>query len=278
MVPESRAGQQLKRIALIGCGGIALDIVTAVKRRPLEIPLQITGALARPATLEEACVRLNGVTVSCDIKAILAPGVDLVVEVASQAAVREYGDTILRSGVDLMIVSVGALADEVLLTRLKDAAIRGQSQIIVPPGAMGAIDILAAHRLGGLHRVVYRSIKPIAAWLGTRAVELVDLEKLVTPKVFFSGDARNATTIFPQNANVAATIALAGVGFDNTIVELVADPTTKCNRHELHFESEIGRVDTSFESIASKSNPKTSALTALSVLRSLMNQCSWLRI
>ncbi len=49
---------------------------------------------------------------------------------------------------------------------------------------------------------------------------------MTQPTVFFSGSAREAALNFSANANVAATIALCGIGMDATQVQLVVDPNT----------------------------------------------------
>jgi aspartate dehydrogenase len=77
--------------------------------------------------------------------------------------------------------------------------------------------------------------------------------------------------MYPQNANVAATVALAGVGFEKTEVELVADPEAPGNVHEIEVEGAAGRFAISLQGRPSRLNPKTSALTAFSVARTLIN-------
>ena len=101
------------------------------------------------------------------------------------------------------------------------------------PGAVGGLDILSAVKLSGLGHVVYTSRKPPSAWRGTPAEQTVDLDGLTKAHVFFEGDAAQAATAFPQNANVAATIALKGAGFAATKVQLIADPEVSGNVHEL---------------------------------------------
>jgi aspartate dehydrogenase len=186
--------------------------------------------------------------------------------------VQEYGAAVLRHGIDLMVVSTGALANAAVYDTLKQAAIEGHARLMIPAGAIGGLDVVGALRLGGLKRVVYRSVKPARAWKGTKAEQFADLDNLTAPCVFYRGSARAAALAFPQNANVAATIALAGVGFDDTDVELIADPDRKTNEHQIQVEGHVGRASLVIESQPSRSNPKTSALTALSVFRALVNE------
>jgi aspartate dehydrogenase len=127
-------------------------------------------------------------------------------------------------------------------------------------------------RLGGLRQLRYRGIKPPLAWRGSPAENQVDLDHLSCRTVLFEGTARAAALAFPQNANVAATIALAGLGFDATRVELVADPTAVQNTHEIEAKGATGNFHLRIEGVASASNPKTSSLTALSVARALVNE------
>jgi aspartate dehydrogenase len=89
--------------------------------------------------------------------------------------------------------------------------------------------------------------------------------------VLYRGTAGEAALLYPQNANVAAAVALAGLGFEKTEVELVADPEAPGNVHEIEAEGAAGRFAIQLQGKPSRSNPKTSALAALSVARALIN-------
>src|SRR5262245_47299397 len=173
---------------------------------------------------------------------------------------------------DCLIISVGALADPALLARLKDAAHAGESRILLPAGAIGGLDAIAAMRVAGLTSVRYRSRKPPAAWRGTPAERQIDLGALTQPTVLYKGIAGEAALLYPQNANVAAAVALAGLGFDATEVELVADPGAPGNVHEIEAEGAAGRFAIQLQGKPSRTNPKTSALAAMSVARALLNR------
>src|SRR5581483_118116 len=193
-------------------------------------------------------------------------------EVAGQAAVAEHVEKVLRGGIDCLVISVGALADPALFGRLKAAAQAGGSRLLLPAGAIGGIDAIAAMRLGGLSTVRYRSRKPPAAWRGSPAEKVADLDGLKSRTVLYRGTAGEAALLYPQNANVAAAVALAGLGFDATEVELVADPEAPGNVHEIEAEGAGGRFAIQLQGKPSRTNPKTSALAALSVARALLNE------
>jgi len=179
---------------------------------------------------------------------------------------------VLASGIDCLVISVGALADAALLAKLKSAAREGKSRILLPPGAIGGIDALAAMRLSGLTSVRYRSRKPPLAWRGSVAERVADLGTLAKPTLLYKGTAGEAALLYPQNANVAAAVALAGLGFEATQVELVADPGAGGNIHEIEAEGAAGRFAIALAGKPSRTNPKTSALAALSVARALLNE------
>jgi aspartate dehydrogenase len=258
-------------VGLIGCGGIAQDVVAALRASPAN-GVRIVGALARPGRGDQARSRLGDVTIVETLAALLACRPALVAEVAGQSAVAEHGEAVLRSGVDCLVISVGALAEPKLLARLKDAARSGNSRILLPAGAIGGIDAIAAMRVAGLTAVRYRSRKPPAAWRGSPAERVVDLGALKQRTVLYKGTAGEAALLYPQNANVAAAVALAGLGFDATEVELVADPDAPGNVHEIEAEGTAGRFAIQLEGKPSRSNPKTSALAAMSVARALLNE------
>jgi aspartate dehydrogenase len=101
--------------------------------------------------------------------------------------------------------------------------------------------------------------------------KVADLDKLSARTVLYRGTAGEAALLYPQNANVAAAVALAGLGFEATEVELVADPEAPGNVHEIEAEGAAGRFAIQLQGKPSRTNPKTSALAALSVARALIN-------
>jgi aspartate dehydrogenase len=256
-------------VALIGYGGIAQDTVAAL--RAAGGGIKTIGALCRPGRAAKARAALPGIDVVESLGELLARKPDIVAEVAGQQAVAEHGPEVLRRGFDLLVISIGALAEPALLHRLKEAAQEGNSRIVLPAGAIGGLDAIAAMRAGGLDTVRYRSRKPPAAWRGSPAEKVADLDKLTTRTVLYRGNAGEAALLYPQNANVAAAVALAGLGFEKTEVELVADPAAPGNVHEIEAEGAAGRFAISLQGKPSRTNPKTSALAALSVARALLN-------
>jgi aspartate dehydrogenase len=255
---------------LIGYGGIAQDVVAAL--RAAGEGDMIVGALCRPGRAAKARAALGGIDVVESLADLMARRPTIVAEVAGQPAVVEHCEAVLRGGTDCLIISVGALAKRPLLARLKDAAQAGGSRILLPAGAIGGIDAVAAMRLAGLTSVRYRSRKPPAAWRGSPAEKVVDLATLTQRAVLYKGTAGEAALLYPQNANVAAAVALAGLGFDATEVELVADPDAPGNVHEIEAEGAAGRFAIQLQGKPSRSNPKTSALAAMSVARALLNE------
>jgi aspartate dehydrogenase len=192
------------------------------------------------------------------------PMADVVVEVAGHGALAQYGVAALKQGSDLVITSIGALADQALWLSLQQAATR--SKILLPAGAVAGIDALAAARLGGLDQVRYSSRKPPAS--------LSDTLPLDRESVVFEGNARDAALQFPKNANVAATIALAGIGFEKTEVRIIADPALTQNVHVLEATGNFGTFTMTIAGRPLPGNPKSSSLTAMSLLRCVENRQS----
>jgi aspartate dehydrogenase len=126
----------------------------------------------------------------------------------------------------------------------------------------------------GIDSVEHRIVKPPGAWRDTPAEELCDLDRLEEPAVFFSASAREAADAFPKNANVAMTTALAGIGPDRTRISLVADPGASTNRHEIAAEGAFGTLSVVIANNPLPGNPKSSAMAALNLARSIRNRVS----
>jgi aspartate dehydrogenase len=258
-----------QRIALIGFGAMGRSLVRMLATHGDSV--HCVAVLQRPGTPAGAGWPEGAERVET-VAALLAQRPDLVVECAGHAALQQHGAEVLAAGTDLLVAAVGALADAALEQRLRAAAQAGHAQVLVPAGALGALDILSAARLAGLTQVDYLSHKPARAWKGTPAEQLCALDTLTAPTVFYEGTAREAALRFPQNANVAAAVALAGAGFEATRVRLMADPAAEGNRHVLHAEGAFGHFDFAVTGQVLPDNPKTSMLAPASLARGILNR------
>ncbi len=258
-------------IALIGHGAIAAAVAQHLRR---EDGIALVCGLCRPG--RDAAARAvfgEGAVIVTDVAAIPAP-VTLAVDCAGHPGLRAHGPALLSRGIDVLTVSNGALADADFALALDAAAKAGGGRLRLLSGAIGAVDVLAAASVGGLERVVYTGRKPPAGWKGSAAEDALDLDALTEATVHFEGSAREAALRYPKNANVAATIALAGIGMDETQVRLIADPTRAGNRHEIEAQGAFGRFDFTIDGNALPGNPASSALTAMSVVRAVRDLVS----
>lgn len=282
----------------------------------------------------------------CEVNSLqeLLEASDVVVEAAGHDALREHGCEVRAAGVDLLVVSAGALADEELYQDLLVAGGRQASaepagiatpesaaetlknpqdsaapqseltpqstagKLYITTGAIGGFDTLKAVALAGaINRVEMTSRKPAAnlvqPWMDEalrkkllaeasgkgkaantgkageegrqsrveEATREADARKAnaTSEIIAFSGPAREACRLFPQSANVCATLSLATLGFDKTHVTMIGDPVRKRVRHEIRVEADSGIYEFAFENVTSPNNPKTSAIVPYAVLRGL---------
>ncbi|MDY0748086.1 aspartate dehydrogenase [Paucibacter sp. R3-3] len=255
------------RLALVGCGAIGSALLELIHG---DAGLQVVAiVLPHGAPRCEAAQRL--VPHALQVESVPTSGIDLVVEAAGHAAIEQQVLPALRRGIPCIIASVGALSAPGLAEGLDAAARSGHTQVQLIAGAIGAIDALAAARLGGLDLVRYTGRKPVHAWTGTPAEQAFELGALKGPVVIFEGSAREAAARYPKNANVAATVSLAGLGLDGTTVRLIADPGVQENIHTVEAQGAFGSFELVMRNKALAGNPKTSALTVYSAVRAVRN-------
>ncbi len=255
------------KVGVIGYGAIAQFVAQALPA----INAQLALIIARPGRFDAARTALGS-----DIKVVERLGderPDVVVDCAGHSGLQQNGADILRAGVPLITVSIGALADPVLQDELTDAARAGGTKLCLCTGAIGSLDAIASARFGALETVTYIGRKPPKGWKGSRAEEVVNLDELSDQAVtHFEGSARDAALLYPKNANVAAAVALAGLGFDETRVELIADPTVDANIHEIRAKGDFGEMQFTILGKTLPDNTRTSALAAMSVVKMLSDR------
>ncbi|MEM3673004.1 MAG: aspartate dehydrogenase [Candidatus Bathyarchaeia archaeon] len=199
---------------------------------------------------------------------IACEDVDLIVEAASQEAVRAYALRVLRAGKDLMIMSVGALVDSKLLEEIRGCAMESGKRVYIPSGAIAGLDGVKAAVIGKVESVTLTTRKPPEGFNDAPYVKEKDilLEKLNSPTLIYEGPASEACKLFPANVNVAAALGLAGIGVEKTKVQIIADPSIKRNIHEVKVKGEFGELEVHAENVPLVDNPKTSRLAALSAI------------
>lgn len=266
------------RIGLIGLGTVGKSLAQAIAGN-MAGNATLEAVLVRPVNLDPARVFLADLgldpVLSSDPEEFFEAGTTLIVEAAGQEAVRLYGSEALMTKRDLLVCATGAFTDDSLFEGLTALARQYRQRLIIPSGAIGGIDALASAALVGLDEVSVVTRKPPIAWAGTAAEEMVNLDSITAdPVCLFEGPAREAVIKFPQNVNVAATLACAGVGLDRTTVRIYADPTINRNFHEIHFTGRSGSFKIEVCGNPSPDNPRTSALTGYSVIKTIRNLTS----
>jgi aspartate dehydrogenase len=253
------------KIGIIGEGAIGRYVRNGI----LERGHDLQAVLLRPEHLQNRATEVNGTRFVASVSD-LPHDIEHMIDCAGHVALWSFGSDILRRGTDLTTVSIGALADQALHLALEQAAAEGHSKLHLASGAIGALDCLRAARVGNLQDVMYIGRKPPQGWRGSPAETRLDLDSLRSgAEIHFDGTARDAATEYPKNANVAAAVALAGLGFDRTRVTLIADPDIDENIHEVQAVGDFGRFSFEIRGRSLPDNPRSSALAAMSVLSTL---------
>jgi aspartate dehydrogenase len=255
-------------ICVIGCGAIGTTIARAVESIPNIETVYLTDRSHECATrLQEKLTKVRYVP---DMVPILGD-IGLVVEAASQDAARYYAPLALSAGIDVLMMSVGVLHDETFQSDIFRLANRKGGKLYVPSGAVGGIDALTAAKLEDIEEVTLTTTKPPSAFVESEYLKSIGVtpSEIRVRTQLFDGSAREAVRHFPQNINVAATIALAGVGFDRTRIMIVCDPQVKTNEHHIRARGKFGELDVVTRNLPSPRNPKTSYLAALSAISAI---------
>jgi aspartate dehydrogenase len=194
---------------------------------------------------------------------------DLVIDCGGHQALAAHGPVALALGINVMTVSLGALADRQIECSLRDAATKGSARLQLLSGAIGGLDTLRSAHVGEISDVSYIGRKPPNGWRGSPAELAFDLDTITAPTTHFSGTARDAALAYPKNANVAAAVAFAGIGLDDTQVTLIADPTVTKNIHEIAVKGAFGAFHFQIAGEGLPENPRSSALAAMSIVAAL---------
>jgi len=252
-------GLPLARALDEGVSGLRLALVSArdeAKAARHVQPFRLPPRIVKPEELAEA---------------------DIVVEAAPASVFEQIALPAIGAGRILVVASAGALLPRMHL--IKQAEQTG-ARVLVPTGALLGLDAVRAAAEGPIESVTIESRKPLLGLEGAPHLRKhgIDIRAITEPTKVFEGNALEAAAGFPANLNVAAALALAGIGPMRTKVEIWADPTVTRNTHTIRVEAASARLTMTIENVPSRENPRTGRITALSVLACLRGLVSTLKI
>lgn len=250
------------RVAVLGCGAIGSTVAAALLDGRVDNAVLSGVVVRRPDAPEAAAFPIFSLedAISCS---------DLIVECAGMKAVRTQGIQVVKAGVDLLISSVGALADAPFRHQITTG---GPGRCFITAGAMGGLDALsAASRDGGLSTLRLVTTKTpqavVQPWMS--ATDRKILMESTSPTIVFSGTVHEAIALFPRSLNVAVTLALTTDLWDELIVTMVADPEAILTTHAVSASGSSGDYEFTMRHRPHPKNPATSGVVPAALLHDI---------
>jgi aspartate dehydrogenase len=256
------------RVGILGCGAIGSRIAKSIKTQCSDHA--VVSALfdinpAKALSLQKYIPQKNVVKKS--YQELLA-GSDLVIEAVNAPDTHQLVRSAILAKKDVLVMSVGKFIEGESIFKL---AQKQGIRVLIPSGAIAGIDAIKAASLQRIDHVTLTTRKPIYGFADNAYVQerRINLSQIKRETVLFDGNVREAVKCFPQNINVAATIALASNAKDKMRIRIATSPEFKVNSHEIEVRGEFGRLVTKTENVVCPDNPKTSYLAVLSAVRTL---------
>ena len=248
-----------EKIGIIGFGAIGQEIYKKISRKIIS-GYTVIGVFSEDIEDQKIPKKIK-----CNsVEELLKKKPKVIIEAASVEACRNYAEKILKNKIDFMCLSVCSFADQSFFKKINLLVKKIKSKIYIPTGAISGLDAISSASISNeLTDVTLIQRKPPKA-----LVSLLESKKIKKEKVLSKSTARRICKKFPKNSNIAATLAICGLGFDKTKVVVIADPKIKKNIAEIKATGKFGKLKIFLQNNPSK-NPKTSRLTAMSVLLTL---------
>jgi aspartate dehydrogenase len=269
-----------KAIAIIGCGTIGTELALAIDSGRVKNAsvVALFDWINQVALSLQHRLRNNNPRIFTDFEEFISSSsftdTDIIVESASQDAIKRFSKKVVENGKSLIVMSVGAFADSHFLSELLDIASHNSARIYVPTGAIAGIDAVRSvkHLLDSVSLTTTKNPKALvdAPFFNISGIDPFAITKKT---LIYEGPAADAVKKFPTNVNVAAILSLAGIGLEKTKVKIIVDPYTSINQHEINASGKFGEITVSVRNQPSAANPKTSFLAILSAIECLRSVC-----
>lgn len=261
------------KLGIIGCGNIGRFVMRSLATRDdmREFSLQVIADLPAAEESLRELASTYGFQYTTDPMTMIDKGLDVVLEAAKPDAVRKYAPPILRAGISMLTMSVGAFADAAFLAEAQRAAEEGNSRLLLPTGGIAGLDNLKAAQMVGIDEATLVMTKGPRSLVGAPYFDEhpVDLFAIKEPTVVFDGTAAQAIKGFPSNVNVAVALSLVTLGPDKTKLKVVCDPTAKRIKVLIETRGATGELKIEVTNFPSPDNPRTSYQACVSALATL---------
>lgn len=216
-----------KKLALAGCGFLGNILADACAAGLLK-DYRLVGAFGRTPEKTAAVAKKTGCAACASLEELLSLGPDYVVEAASVQLAREMALPVLRRGANLVLLSIGALADGEFRAQVEATARENGVKVHIASGAVGGFDVLRTVSLmarakglpeeaGIVTRKGPRSLQGTPVF---RDSLLTDTEE----SRVLSGTAAQAIAQLPTKVNVAVAASLATTGPDRASAQIFSVP------------------------------------------------------
>ncbi|HOW36236.1 MAG TPA: aspartate dehydrogenase [Candidatus Omnitrophota bacterium] len=256
------------RIGIVGCGAIGSRIAKSVVNE-LKSQCALTGLYdINPAKSRNLARRLRRRNTNKKSLAELIRSCDFLVEAINSDETAAIIRKAIKARKSVLAMSIGKLLNAQDLFRLAE---KNKSSILLPSGAIAGIDAIKAASLVSIDHITLTTRKPPSGFIKSAYIRQkgINLNAIKGEKVIFDGTVGQAVKAFPENINVAATLALASGVTSKIRVRIMIDPALKQNSHEVEAIGEFGRMTSRTENVICPDSPKTSYLAALSAIRTL---------
>jgi aspartate dehydrogenase len=270
-------GKAKVRVGILGCGAIGSRIARSIKTECEDLASVSALFDINPSKSANLAKHLPYKNIVQKSYSQLLNHSDLIVEAVNAPDTHELIRQALLAKKDVLVMSVGKLLDGESILKL---AQKHDCRLLIPSGAIAGIDAIKAAKLGKIHRITLTTRKPVYGFADNAYVQQkrINLSQISKETVLFDGNVKEAVRCFPQNINVAATIALASAAKDKLRIRIATSPEFKVNSHEIEVTGESGRIVTKTENVVCPDNPKTSYLAVLSAIVTLKQYLGQVRI
>ena len=261
-------GKTKVKVGILGCGAIGSRIARSIKSECGDRATVSALFDINPAKSENLQKHLPYKNIIKKSYQELLNSCDLMVEAVNAPDTRTLVRQALLAKKDVLVMSVGKFLDGDSILGL---ARKQGARLLIPSGAVAGIDALKAAALGKIERITLTTRKPVYGFNDNAYVQQrrINLSQIKKETVLFDGGVKEAVRCFPQNINVAATIALASGVQDKLGIRISTSPEFKVNSHEIEVIGAFGRMSAKTENVVCPDNPKTSYLAVLSAVQAL---------